>query len=43
MICGHFRAIISHNIRRELSRKECIDELKFLNGDKAPSYRTMKN
>ena len=26
-----------------VSRQECIDELKFLYGDEAPSYSTMKN
>ena len=30
-------------LRRGLSRQECIDELKSLFGDKAPSYRTVKN
>ena len=33
----HFRAIIFHNIQHELSRQECIDELKPLYGDEAPS------
>ena len=39
----HFRAIIFHNFRRGLSRQECIDELKSLYGDEAPSYSTVKN
>ena len=39
----HFRAIIFYNFRRGLSRQECIDELKSLFGDKAPSYSTVKN
>ena len=39
----HFRAIIFHNFRRELSQQECIDELKFLYGYEAPSYSTVKN
>lgn len=39
----HFRAIIFHNFRRGLSRKECIDELNSLYGDEAPSYSTVKN
>ncbi|KAL7739826.1 hypothetical protein ACLKA6_003268 [Drosophila palustris] len=39
----HFRAIIFHNFRRGLSRQECIDELKSLYGDQAPSYSTVKN
>ena len=43
LIREHFRAIIFHNFRRGLSRQECIDELKFLYGDEAPSYSTMKN
>ena len=30
------------NFRRELSQ-ECIDELKSLFGDKAPSYSTVKS
>ena len=38
-----FRVNIFYNFRRELSRQECIDELKSLFGDKAPSYSTMKN
>ena len=37
-----FRSIIFYNFRRGLSQ-ECIDELKFLIGDKAPSYSTVKN
>ena len=39
----HFRAIIFHNFRGGLSRQECIDELKSLYGDEAPSYSTVKN
>ena len=39
----HFRSIIFYNFRRGLSRQECIDELKYLYGDKAPSYGTVKN
>ena len=39
----HFRAIVLYNFRRGLSRQECVDELKTLFGDKAPSYRTVKN
>ena len=32
-----------HNFRSGLSRQECIDKLKFLYGDEAPSYSTLKN
>ena len=39
----NFRTIIFYNFRRGLSRQGCIDELKSLYGDKAPSYSTMKN
>ena len=39
----HFRSIIFCNFRRGPSRQECIDELKSLFGDKAPSYSTMRN
>uniref|UniRef100_A0A0K2TP03 Mariner transposase [Bombyx mori] n=1 Tax=Lepeophtheirus salmonis TaxID=72036 RepID=A0A0K2TP03_LEPSM len=39
----HFRAIIFHNFRRGLLRQNCIDELKSLYGDEAPSYSTMEN
>ena len=39
----HFCAIIFDKFRRGLSREECIDELKFLFGNKAPSYSTVKN
>jgi [histone H3]-lysine36 N-dimethyltransferase SETMAR len=39
----HFRAIIFHNFRRGLSRQQCIDELKSLYGDQAPSFSTVKN
>ena len=39
----HFRAIIFYNFRRRLSRQECIEELKSLFGDKAPSYSALKN
>ena len=39
----HFRAIIFYNLRRGLSRQECIDELKSLLRDKAPSYSTVKS
>ena len=35
----HFCVIIFYNFRRELSRQECIDELKSLIGDKAPALR----
>ncbi|XP_037959311.1 uncharacterized protein LOC119688717 [Teleopsis dalmanni] len=38
-----FRVIIFHNFRRGLSRQECIDELKSLYGDEAPSYSIVKN
>ena len=38
----HFRAIIFHNFRYGLPQ-ECIDELKSLVGDKAPSYSTVTN
>ena len=37
----HFRAIIFYNFRRGLSQ-HCIDELKSLFGDKAPSFSTVK-
>ena len=43
LVPEHFHAIIFHNFRGRLSRQECIDELKFLYGDEAPSYSTMKN
>ena len=36
-----FRDIIFYNFRCGLSQ-ECIDELKSLFGDKAPSYSTVK-
>src|ERR1700704_6938374 len=39
----NFRAIIYHNFRRGLSRQECIDELKSLYGNEAPSLSTVKN
>jgi len=39
----HFRAIIFHHFRRGLSRQECIDELKSLYVDEAPSFSTVKN
>ena len=38
----HVRSIFFYNFRRALSQQECIDELKFLFGDKAPSYGTVK-
>ena len=43
LIHEHFHAITFHNFRCGLLRQECIDELKFLYGDEAPSYSTMKN
>ena len=43
LIREHFAAITFHNFLRGLSRQECIDELKFLYGEEAPSYSTMKN
>ena len=43
LIRYHFRAIIFHNFRRELSRQKCIDELISLFGDKPPSYSTVKD
>ena len=39
----HFCAIIFDKFRRGLSREECIDELKFLFGGKAPFLNTVKN
>lgn len=39
----HFRAIIFHNFRRGLTRRECADELNSLYGDQAPSLSTVKN
>ena len=39
----HFGSAIFYNFRRGLLRQECIDELKSLFGDKAPSYGTVKN
>ncbi|XP_037929589.1 uncharacterized protein LOC119664219, partial [Teleopsis dalmanni] len=39
----HFRAIIFHKFRRELSLQECIDEFKSFFGDEAPSHNTVKN
>ena len=38
----HFLSIIFHNFRRGLARKEYIDELKSVCGDKGPSYSTVK-
>ena len=38
----HFRAIIFYNFRSGLSRQESMDELKFLFGNKALSYSTVK-
>ena len=38
----HFPSIIFTTFDR-LSWQECIDELKSLFGDKAPSYKTVKN
>ena len=35
--------IIFYNIRRRFSWQECIEEPKYLFGDKAPSYSTVKN
>ena len=43
LIGEHFRAIFFQNFRRGLSRQECIDELKFVYGDEAPSFTTTKN
>ena len=43
LIREHFLAIIFHKFRRGLSQQECIDELKSLFGDKAPSSSTVKN
>jgi len=42
-VVKHFRAIIFHNFRRGLSRQGCINELKSLYDDEAPSYSTVKN
>ena len=39
----HFHAIIFHNFLRGFSRLECIDNLKSLYWDKAPSYGSVKN
>ena len=39
----HFRAIIFYNFRRGLTQQQCMDELKSLYGDEAPSYSTVKN
>ena len=39
----HFRAIIFYYFRSGLSGQECIDELKSLFDDQAPSYSTVKN
>ena len=39
----HFRAIIFYNFRRGLTQQQCMDELKYLYGDEAPSYGTVKN
>ena len=38
----HFRVVIFYNFWRALLRQECIDELKSLYGDEAPSYSTVK-
>ena len=32
-----------YNFRLGLGRQECIEELEYLFGDKAPSYSTVKN
>ena len=40
LIREHFRALFFHYFQRGLSRQDCIDELKSLFGDKAPSYST---
>lgn len=37
----HFRAIIFHNFKRRLTQQQCIDELKSLYGDEAPSKSTV--
>ena len=37
----HFCSIIFYNFRHGLSLEECIDELKSLFGDKAPSYNNI--
>ena len=39
----HFLSMIIHNLRRGPSRQEYIDEHKYLFGNKAPSYSTVKN
>ena len=39
----HFFSIIAYNFRCRLSRQDCIDKLKYLFGDKTPSYSTLKN
>ena len=36
-----FRWIIFHNFQRGLSQQECVDELSFLYGDKAPLKTTV--
>ena len=33
----HFRAIIFYNFRRGLTQQQCIEELKSIFGDEAPS------
>lgn len=38
----NFRAMIYYDFRRGLSRQECIDQLTFTFGDKAPSFATVK-
>ena len=43
LIHEHFRATLFHNFRRGLPREEYADELKFLHGDAAPFYGTMKD
>ena len=39
----HFRAIIFYNFQRGLTQQQCMDELKSLYGDEAPTYSTVKN
>ena len=39
----YFCSIIFYNYRIGLSRQECMDELKSLFGEEAPSYSSVKN
>ena len=42
LIRENFRAMIYYDLRRGLSRQECIDQLISTFGDEAPSYATLQ-